>query len=102
MERVFYLDDEYSPLGDGYYQPLYRYQNRERYGDMCDHEYEADSSHRWEVKVQLGLELDEDELKYYDPEERERPLTDEERWEIEGDKRYHEMRDQWILEERYA
>lgn len=61
MAREFYLDDEYSPLGDGYYQPLYRDEN--------GHEYEANRRDRWEVKEQLGLEYDDEELKYYDPDE---------------------------------
>ena len=73
MAREFYLDDEYSPLGDGYYQPLYRFKTEN--GD--EHECEADSRHRWEVKAQLGLEYDEDEMKFYDPDEAHVPKYDE-------------------------
>ena len=61
MAKEFYLDAEYSPLGDGYYQPLWRGEN--------GNEYEADRRDRWEVKAQLGLEYDDEELKYYDPDE---------------------------------
>lgn len=32
----------------------------------------------------------------------ERPLTEEELWEMECDRRYDQMRDKWIEEERYA
>lgn len=45
--------------------------------------------------------LDEEDVLEEDDYEDE-PLTEEERWEIEGDKRYHQMRDRWIEEERYA
>ena len=60
--------------------------------DAQGNEYGLEKIKEWNLEFPPD---DEDE------DEDEEPLTEEELLEIEGDKRYHELRDMWIEEARY-
>lgn len=95
MATVYCLDEE-SDYGGGWYQPFYHEDG---------HDYEADERDAQGVKAQLGLEYDNRKHLFYDPDvcedfdDEEKKLSEEDLWEIEGDKRYHERVDMMMCGE---
>ena len=69
------------------------------------HKILFDGKYYMVIDGDTGIYLDDEDV--FDENELEemkgeRPLTEYELWEIEGDKRDHELRDIWWLEQRYS
>lgn len=82
-------DGKYTFKTDIEYLDGYGYRTVYYLEDAQGNRYGLEKVKEWNLKFPDPEDDDEDD---------EEPLTDEERWEIECDKRYHEMRDMWIEE----